>query len=536
MFAIKKTGFILTIMFLCAVKVGVALEDTEEKLIDVIIFKESVTLPVYISERELKCFILEETPSTFRVDISHIKSIQDIKEISKDLVKTANRGNRSGVEFSKIQDALTLPKDSHDLSYYEALEKDLLTPFLNKYSKGEGVEEVKEFDRQVQREMHLVKAGWIRYGTEWYNADQAAKAAKRKDLDTFLKELSTLQEKIWVGNYDGLVGLAPKLEKHKNKPYYPELIEGVEAIVKPAGSTAPRALWETLNKVTSVYRDAAHKFESADQAIREIQTKNIQDPEIITVPLEDLIRVARTWPDLEALLELCRSSMDLFVERLWLIGIGGDPKDNRPVKTTMGLLQSLIEYTNLNLEEKVNAQNKIKEAGDFLEALQRNSMTKKLEAIVEMRLPAGQSPLVEKKFAERIAEAQKNINESTQALRRSRKAYEEKDYLTAKSEIETARNFWPNNPECDAFREELLTYADHLIEARKRETAENIVGLLEAGWIEEPSVRSARQSLDYAKSSLFTLDNMSYVIIGLIVLIGVIGFFSLRSLGKLFSE
>jgi hypothetical protein len=518
--------FLIPIPFLCA----------QEKGVDRIIFKPDAVMPAHFKEREVKCLVIEESGDEVKVDLSQFSGISDVQKIPKSLIKEVVVAERSPYEYSKIENKIRLPDLSCDTAYYEGILSQTVEPFLAKYPNTESARKVEEASKKLRLDKQMVELGWGRSGDQWIHPEEIEAFRKEKELELLLNDLKKIQIQVSKGEYQVLAGLADRVSAFKDNLYYPYLVKGVQALIRPAGSAVPLDLQKLSRESIQSLITASTKFESASQMILNNQQQQIKDPAALVEPLRMLAEVTQSWPQLEQLRLFMKENRNYFLSALWVAALQNDKSAS--FSKMIAAWKQLLGADVLPMEQRLASQKKVELSQEFNTKLVEFQNSLDHASLASMTLPegSGADADVQVEFDKIIAFSKAEMTAASDLLKQAKAAEAVGNLSDTSLKLTESSRHWSRNPDLLAYRDEMLERVAVLITKRKRDEAAKLLAVLSSVWPGDSKVSVAEQNLEYSRGFLMMFDNFTY---GMILFIGLslIGIIlGLRFFSKLFSD
>lgn len=511
----------------------------QEKGVDTVIFKSEATLPQGIKSTEVKCIVLEDTTETVKVDISLLNGIKDLRNFSKSSIEKIILADRSILEFKLLEPALTQSPSSFEASVYDDLFKNKVEPFLKKHPASQATPQMQQVAQALKRESYLVRLGWGRVGDQWLQPDEMKIHQEEVMLENLMTELKDIQIKVGAGDYGSLAGLASRISSFKNNIYYPYLINGLRSVVRPAGQAVPLDLVNLQNDSVSTLMEASSKFESAKLTIREIQRKQIEDPEVLVNPLRDLAFVALNWPELKQLIRFLELNNRYLLDAFWMASFRGYAEaEPVPYMKLLEFWRTLSETEVLPITLRLAVNNEVQQIKVFHSEIYKFFSEQNYPALTQLSLPEGVvfSEKLKTEYAKIGTLAQSKIASASDLFKKGKEAYDANQLTEAGVQWKESYKIWPRNPDLILCRDKLLEKVALMVKKRERQEANQQMLILKQVWPEDEKVSAADANLQYSRSYLDLIDNYTTAIIGFIVLCAIAGFFGMRFIVRAISE
>jgi len=118
--------------------------------------------------------ILEESPSTIKIEYNVTKSIKDIKSINRSEIKEIDKVSEDEVAFNAIKSLLPTD-DLLSTDDYDKILDDKPAKFLALYPSSKHKDSVQKIIDEIEKEKSVTESGGIKLNGKWITGDEAAK-------------------------------------------------------------------------------------------------------------------------------------------------------------------------------------------------------------------------------------------------------------------------------------------------------------------------------------------------------------------------
>ena len=118
--------------------------------------------------------ILEENPSTIKIEYNVTKSIKDIKSISRSEIKEITKVSEDEIAFNAIKSLLPT-EDLLSTDDYDKILADKPAKFLTLFPSSTHKDSVQKIIDEIKKEKAVIESGGIKLNGKWITGDEVAK-------------------------------------------------------------------------------------------------------------------------------------------------------------------------------------------------------------------------------------------------------------------------------------------------------------------------------------------------------------------------
>ena len=118
--------------------------------------------------------ILEESPSTIKIEYNVTKNIKDIKSINRSEIKEIDKVSDDEIAFNTIKSLLPTD-DLLSTDEYDKILGDKPAKFLALYPSSKHKDSVQKVIDEIKKEKAVTESGGIKLNGKWITGDEAAK-------------------------------------------------------------------------------------------------------------------------------------------------------------------------------------------------------------------------------------------------------------------------------------------------------------------------------------------------------------------------
>ena len=135
------------------------------------VYADTITLK---DGTKLEGKILEENPSTIKIEYNVTKSIKDIKSISRSEIKEITKVSEDEIAFDSIKSLLPTD-DLLSSDDYDKILADKPAKFLTLYPSSKHKASVQKIIDEIKKEKAVIESGGIKLNGKWITGDEVAK-------------------------------------------------------------------------------------------------------------------------------------------------------------------------------------------------------------------------------------------------------------------------------------------------------------------------------------------------------------------------
>ncbi|MDX6766218.1 MAG: hypothetical protein SFU85_05465 [Candidatus Methylacidiphilales bacterium] len=475
---------------------------------DQVVFKEGVTLPSFAKATRIECEILSESEDKVRINLSPLKGISDIREIARGDIQEIIRGDRSDLEWETLKAKWVLPNRSQPVEYYNKAVEGELSAFLARHQGKPVAEEAGKLARAFSLEGKMVAAGWSRLGSRWFSPTESESMRAVEELEALLEKLDTIQRDVLEDRFQSLIGLDEEILRFKQSVYYPDLVDGLKIIVAPARDSCPASLRSIAALPVSNMRTQIGIFVEARKVLEPMHQNEDFEHRTWMEQMTKLNNAAAVIPDLSEFHQFMLKDKNAILGGLVMLAYRKVRERESSFESAATVLDSMCSRLNLPVEQKNDYRLKIDELRRFKAQLEKLLDIQDYPGIAELVPPVPEIPMVRKARAALREEAERRMAQSRPLIENIRKAVKDGRYEEAVEPARTRAGIWPNDPEAEVLKTELLATFQKLINGKKKEDGARLFQVLKAGWGGDGQVVDAEKNVEYGRS-VSMLDNMS---------------------------
>lgn len=365
--------------------------------------------------------ILEESPSTIKIEYNVTKSIKDIKSINRSEIKEIDKVSKDEVAFNAIKSLLPTD-DLLSTDDYDEILGDKPAKFLALYPSSKRKNSVQKIIDEIEKEKAVTESGGIKLNGKWITGDEATKDEYNHQAQILAVKIIKANKK---NNYSLILDHFDELQM--NYPYsiaYSETIPLIKEILPKYDAVLNREekAYEVRNKeredqYKSMEEEDKKRTEAAFQAgMKKFQLRKQEAKELKKIWLP-----VNKW-DLESLLD-ARRTIVKESDKLELLNIalnGSTAKALSAAFTAFAEKELETAKSQLEIAKKNGARGKaIDKLSDNLEdSLKADAEAKKAAAIAAAAAEAEEASKKEEEAKEqkkKNAADEKAIREAADA-------------------------------------------------------------------------------------------------------------------------
>ena len=250
--------------------------------------------------------ILEESPSTIKIEYNVTKNIKDIKSINRSEIKEIDKVSDDEIAFNTIKSLLPTD-DLLSTDEYDKILGDKPAKFLALYPSSKHKDSVQKVIDEIKKEKAVTESGGIKLNGKWITGDEAAKDEYNHQAQILAVKIIKANKK---NNYSLILNHFDELQM--NYPYsiaYSETIPLIKEILPKYDTTLNREekAYEVRNKeredqYKSMEAEDKKRTEAAFQAgIKKFQLRKKEAKELKKIWLP-----VNKW-DLQSILDVRRT-------------------------------------------------------------------------------------------------------------------------------------------------------------------------------------------------------------------------------------
>jgi len=373
--------------------------------------------------------ILEESPSTIKIEYNVTKNIKDLKSIDRSEIKEIIKVSEDDIAFNAIKSLLPTD-DQLSSDDYEKILADKPAKFLTQYPSSKHKESVQKIIDELEKEKAVTEAGGVKLNGKWITADDVAKDPYNHQARMIAVKIVNANKKnnysIALDHFDELqMNYAYSLAYNETIPLIKEILPKYDTILKREEISYEARIKERKEQYKSMVDEDIKRTEAAFQArLKQFQSRREEAKELKKVWLP-----VNKW-DLDSILDTRRTIVKEIskLESLNLASIGS---------TANALSAAFKAFANKELESAKNqleiartngARGKIINAlsSDLRDALKIDAEEKKAAALAAATAAAEEAARKEEEAKElkkkEAAAAEKARQEEAAAIAAAEKA------------------------------------------------------------------------------------------------------------------